>query len=61
VSQHLNEAEDDDSPLHYRIADLDPRLNISKQKMIEISQEPLLFGNKVENAILFMIPKQHLL
>jgi hypothetical protein len=39
VSQHLDEAEDDDSPLHYRIADLDPRLNISKQKMIEISQE----------------------
>lgn len=39
VSQHLNEAEDDDSPLLYRIADLDPRLNISKQKMIEISQE----------------------
>lgn len=39
ASQHLNEAEDDDSPLHYRIADLDPRLNISKQKMIEISQE----------------------
>lgn len=39
VSQHLNEAEDGDSPLHYRIADLDPRLNISKQKMIEISQE----------------------
>lgn len=39
VSQHLDEAEDDDSPLQYRIADLDPRLNISKQKMIEISQE----------------------
>ena len=39
VSQHLDEAEDDDSPLLYRIADLDPRLNISKQKMIEISQE----------------------
>ncbi|MEN8322166.1 matrixin family metalloprotease [Acinetobacter junii] len=39
VSQHLDEAEDDDSSLHYRIADLDPRLNISKQKMIEISQE----------------------
>nr|WP_270911674.1 hypothetical protein [Acinetobacter junii] len=39
VSQHLDEAEDYDSPLHYRIADLDPRLNISKQKMIEISQE----------------------
>lgn len=39
ASQHLNEAEDDDSPLHYRIAYLDPRLNISKQKMIEISQE----------------------
>ncbi|MGS5404649.1 matrixin family metalloprotease [Acinetobacter junii] len=39
VSQHLDEAEDDDSPLLYRIADLDPRLSISKQKMIEISQE----------------------
>ena len=39
VSQHLDEVEDDDSPLQYRIADLDPRLNISKQKMIEISQE----------------------
>lgn len=39
VSQHLDEAEDDDSSLHYRIADLDPRLNISKQKIIEISQE----------------------
>nr|WP_274378783.1 matrixin family metalloprotease [Acinetobacter junii] len=39
MSQHLDEAEDDDSSLHYRIADLDPRLNISKQKMIEISQE----------------------
>lgn len=39
VSQHLDEAEDDDSPLQYRIADLDARLNISKQKMIEISQE----------------------
>jgi len=39
VSQHLDEAEDYDSPLHYSIADLDPRLNISKQKMIEISQE----------------------
>ena len=35
ASQHLNEAEDDDSPLQYRIADLDPRLNISKQKMID--------------------------
>ena len=34
VSQHLDEAEDDDSPLLYRIADLDPRLSISKQKMI---------------------------
>jgi hypothetical protein len=57
VSQHLNEAEDDDSPLHYRIADLDPRLNISKQKMIEISQEPPLFGNKVLKRYFVYDPK----